>query len=151
MEIQGKVIAVMEPKSGVSNASGNPWMLQEYVIETHDQFPRKMLFEVFGEEKIRQFSIQVGEELTVFFDINAREWNGRYFNSIRAWRVDRYDPNNPAQQNPIPQAGSIQPFDAPQQAPAAVGGQQPAGSQPAGSQQPSEPFNQQDADEELPF
>lgn len=146
MEIQGKVIAVMEPKSGVSNASGNPWMLQEYVIETHDQFPRKMLFEVFGEEKIRQFSIQVGEELTVFFDINAREWNGRYFNSIRAWRVDRYDPNAP--QNPIPAAGTAVPNQAP--FPPAQPAAQPA--QPAQPVQPQQPdFLQQNAEEDLPF
>jgi len=151
MEIQGKVIAVLEAKSGIGKASGNAWMAQEYVLETHEQYPKKICFEVFGEEKIRQFNIQIGEELTVFFDIMANEWQGRYYNRIRAWRVDRYDPNNPAQQNPIPQASSIQPFGAPQQAPAAVGGQQPAGSQPAGSQQPSEPFNQQNADEELPF
>ena len=43
---------------------------------------------VFGEDKINQFNIQVGEELTVHFDIDAREWQGRWFNSIRAWKVD---------------------------------------------------------------
>ncbi len=147
MEIQGKVIAVLEAKSGIGKASGNAWMAQEYVLETHEQYPKKICFEVFGEEKIRQFNIQIGEELTVFFDIMANEWQGRYYNRIRAWRVDRYDPNNPAQQNPIPQAGSIQPFDAPQQAPATAMPPQ----QPAAPQQASEPFNPQAADEELPF
>ena len=89
MELTGKVIAVLEARGGVSKASGNPWKVQEYVIETHEQYPRKMCFDVFGEDKIAQFNIQMGEELTVSFDIDAREWQGRWFNSIRAWKVER--------------------------------------------------------------
>ena len=94
MELSGKVIAVLDPRSGVSK-TGNPWMVQEYVIETHDQYPRKMCFDVFGEDKIKQFNIQIGEELTVSFDVDAREWQGRWFNSIRAWKVERLDQNGP--------------------------------------------------------
>ena len=78
----------MEPRGGVSK-TGNEWKVQEYVIETHDQYPRRMCFDVFGADKIQQFNIQVGEELNVSFDIDAREWQGRWFNSIRAWKVDR--------------------------------------------------------------
>lgn len=63
--------------------------MQEYVIENHDQYPRKMCFDVFGAEKIEQFNIQMGEELTVSFDIDARQWQDRWFNSIRAWKVER--------------------------------------------------------------
>lgn len=102
MELAGKVIAVLEPRGGVSK-NGNEWKVQEYVIETHDQYPRRMCFDVFGADKIQQFNIQVGEELNVFFDIDAREWQGRWFNSIRAWKVDRV--NADAQQMP--------PMDAP--------------------------------------
>lgn len=88
MELAGKVIAVLEPRGGVSK-TGNEWKVQEYVIETHDQYPKKMCFDVFGADKIAQFNIQAGEELNVFFDVDAREWNGRWFNSIRAWKVYR--------------------------------------------------------------
>ena len=86
MELAGRVIAVLEPKGGTSR-NGNEWKVQEYVIETHDQYPRRMCFDVFGDDKIKQFNIQVGEELNVSFDIDAREWQGRWFNSIRAWKV----------------------------------------------------------------
>lgn len=72
MELSGKVIAVLEPRGGVSK-TGNPWKVQEYVIETHDQYPRRMCFDVFGEDKINQFNIQLGEELNVSFDVDARE------------------------------------------------------------------------------
>ena len=89
MEFTGKVIAILQSRSGVSKTSGNEWKAQEYVIENHDQYPRKMCFDVFGEDKISQFNIQMGEELTVSFDIDARQWQDRWFNSIRAWKVER--------------------------------------------------------------
>ena len=88
MEITGKIIAVLPERGGVSK-TGNEWKMQEYVLETHEQFPRKMCFNVFGADKIAQFNIQAGEEMTVSFDINAREYNGRWYNDIRAWKVDR--------------------------------------------------------------
>ena len=94
MELAGKVIAVLEPRSGVSK-TGSEWKMQAYVLETPDQYPRKMCFDVFGADKIAQFNIQVGEELNVYFDVDAREWNGRWFNSIRAWKVDRVSAQAP--------------------------------------------------------
>ena len=57
MELAGKVIAILQPRDGVSKNTGNKWMVQSYVIETHDQYPKRMVFEVFGEDKIKQFNI----------------------------------------------------------------------------------------------
>lgn len=88
MELSGKIIAVLPAREGVSR-SGNPWKTQEYVLETHDQYPRKMCFNLFGADKIDQFNIQLGEELTVSFDIDCRQWQDRWFNDIRAWKVER--------------------------------------------------------------
>ena len=58
MELAGKVIAVLEPRGGVSK-TGNEWKVQEYVIETHDQYPKKMCFDVFGADKIDSGTIYV--------------------------------------------------------------------------------------------
>jgi hypothetical protein len=91
MEITGKIIAVLPERGGISK-TGNEWKMQEYVLETHEQYPRKMCFNVFGADKISQFNIQAGEEMTVSFDINAREYQGRWYNDIRAWRVERGNP-----------------------------------------------------------
>lgn len=88
MEITGKIIAVLPERGGISK-TGNEWKTQEYVIETHEQYPKKVCFNVFGADKIAQFNIQVGDEMTVSFDINAREYNGRWYNDIRAWKVER--------------------------------------------------------------
>jgi len=89
MELTGKIIAVMAAQSGVSARTGNSWMSQEYVIEVPGQYPRKCVFRLFGEDKIKQFNIQQGEDLTIHFDIDAHEYNGRWFNEIRAWNVVR--------------------------------------------------------------
>lgn len=113
MEITGKIIAVLPANSGVSARTGNPWMSQEYVLETHDQYPKKICFRIFGEDRIKQHNIQSGEELTVSFDIDAHEYQGRWFNSINAWAVNRNvqaqpapgaEPFPPAQAAPFPPA-----------------------------------------------
>lgn len=86
MELTGKIIAALPPRQGTS-ARGE-WKSQEYVIETHDQYPKKCVFQVFGADRISNFNIQVGAELTVSFDIDAHEYNGRWFNQINAWKVE---------------------------------------------------------------
>ena len=89
MEITGKIIAVLPANSGTSARTGNPWMSQEYVIEVPGQYPKKCVFRIFGEDRIKQFNIQQGEELTVRFDFDAHEYNGRWFNQIRAFNVEK--------------------------------------------------------------
>lgn len=89
MEISGRIIVATEPRKGISQRTGSEWVAQDFVIETHEQFPKRCVFGVFGKERLDEFKIQVGEELTVSFDIDAHEYNGRWFNSLRAWRVQR--------------------------------------------------------------
>ena len=89
MDLTGKIIAVIQPRSGVSQRTGNSWMTQEYVMEVPGQYPKKMVFNIFGEDRIKQFNIQMGEDVTVSFDIDAREFNGRWYNDIRAYNVQR--------------------------------------------------------------
>ena len=88
MELTGRIIVVQEAMSGTSKA-GNPWMKQEYVLEVPGQYPRRCAFTVFGEDKIKQLNIQNGEDLTVQFDIDAREYNGKWYNDFRTYNVIR--------------------------------------------------------------
>lgn len=64
-------------------------MSQEYVIEVPGQYPRRCVFRLFGEDRIKQFNIQMNEDVTVSFDIDAHEYQGRWFNEIRAYNVVR--------------------------------------------------------------
>lgn len=123
MELQGKVIAILPERSGVS-ARGE-WKSQSFVIETHDQYPRKLVFDVFGADRLAQFAINSGDEISVSFDIDAHEFNGRWFNNIRAWAVNHVDPaavgaaSAPQAASASPAGGAQAPF--PPTQPAAEG------------------------------
>lgn len=128
MDIQGKIIAALEPRTGES--ARGPWKVQTFVLETHDAYPRKLAFEVFGEDRLARFNIQVGMEALVSFDIDAHEYNGRWFNSVRA-----FDVRPATEQAPFPAAS----------APAAQPAGTPAPAAPAPAAAPA------DSDDDLPF
>lgn len=87
---KGKIIKALPHKSGVSQSTGNPWEIAEYVVEQTDaQYPKKMLFQVSGPDRIKNINLQEGEMVDIHFDVDAREYNGRYYNTITAFRVDR--------------------------------------------------------------
>jgi hypothetical protein len=86
--------------------NGNPWKVQPYVLETLDQYPRKVHFEVFGEDRIKQNPCDVDQLVTVSFDIESREFNGRWYTSIRAWRIQQGDTTQAAAQ-PAPAAAPV--------------------------------------------
>ena len=115
MELQGKIIVALPERSGTS-ARGE-WKSQSFVVETHDAYPRKMVFDVFGSDRLARFNIQVGQEVMVSFDIDAHEYNGRWFNNIRAFDVRPVDPSAVGAQ-PVAQA-------APAAAPTASAAQAP--------------------------
>ena len=133
MELEGKIIAVLPERGGISQRTNNAWKSQEYVLEVNDpdsRFPRKCCFRVFGIDRLAQFAIKLGEMLKVSLDIDAHEYNGRWFNDISAWKVERID----AASQP---AANTQPTDQ------SVLSQQ----QPATPQQPAA----KDPDSDLPF
>ena len=122
MEVVGKIIQVLPAQEGVGR-NGNPWKVQPYVLETLDQYPRKVHFEVFGEDRIKQNPCELDQLVTVSFDIESREFNGRWYTSIRAWRIQQGDttqnaaapvaaaPAQPAAA-PVEPAANVDPFDA---------------------------------------
>lgn len=89
MELTGKIITEFNERGGVSSRTGNEWKAKSFVLEVPGEYPRKLVFDVFGSDRLQAFNIQVGETLTVHFDIDAHEYNGRWFNDIRAFRIDR--------------------------------------------------------------
>ena len=90
MEVVGKIIQVLPLQEGVGR-NGNPWKLQGYVLETIENYPRKVHFEVFGEDRIKNNPCAIDQIVTVSFDIESREFNGRWYTSIRAYRIVQGD------------------------------------------------------------
>ncbi len=124
MEVVGKIIQVLPIQEGVGR-NGNPWKVQPYVLETLDQYPRKVHFEVFGEDRIRMNPCAIDQLVTVSFDIESREFNGRWYTSIRAYRIVQGDVTQGAAAPVAPAAALVaaapaQPAAAPAEAPVNV-------------------------------
>ena len=137
MEIQGRIIQVLAPASGVSKA-GNNWRKQEYVLETKDQYPRKVVFNFFN-NTIDQYPLQVGDDIILSFDIDSRSYVGRdgverWATEIRGYKVEHVAD---AQQQPA----AFQPAAPAYQAPQPAVPQYPAANAAAGN----------DSTDDLPF
>ena len=120
MEIIGKAIAALPVKSGVSQRNGEQWQSREYVIETQEQYPKKICFEVFGTDKLKEFNIRSNDLIKVYFDISAREYNGKWYNSIRAWKVEHVNPQSQTTETTQVQTSAPVQAQAPAPAPAAA-------------------------------
>ena len=125
MDLTGRIIAVLQAQSGVSARTGNSWMSQDYVIEVPGQYPRRCVFRIFGEDRIKQFNLQMNEDVTVQFDIDAHEYQGRWFNEVRAYNVIR------GQVPPVAAAPAASPFPPAQAQPDAATSPFPPAQEPA--------------------
>jgi hypothetical protein len=120
MESKGTVFKILPAITGTSQKSGQPWMAQSFVIEVsygdHGQYKRKQVFEIFGEDRIKEAQLSEGLTVKVSFDLEAREYEGRWYNSTRVWKVEHIMPQQgyrqqmqyPQAQRP-PQNGYFQP------------------------------------------
>lgn len=88
LSVKGKVEQILEPQSGVSRA-GKEWNKQEFVIETDEQYPRKVCFTLFGDKVDLIKGLASGEDIEVSFNLESREFNGRWFHNINAWKIDK--------------------------------------------------------------
>ena len=128
MEVKGRIIQKLDPLSGTSKA-GNQWSKQEYVLETIENFPRKIFFDFFG-DRANQYPLNVGDLVNLSFDIESREYQGRWYTSIRGWKAEKIDENAVA---PQPQVGVA-----------------PAAPSPVAPQDVPD-FQQSSPDDDLPF
>ncbi len=109
MEIVGKIIQALPEQNGTSKA-GNPWKSQSYVLETQEQYPRKVCFELFGEDRIKNNPCKIDDLVTVSFDLESREFNGRWYTSVRAWKIQQgAQAGTQGAQTTFQQVGSAQP------------------------------------------
>ncbi|MBW6498181.1 MAG: DUF3127 domain-containing protein [Bacteroidales bacterium] len=86
MEISGKVVEILQEQSG--QGRNGTWRRQEFILEIPGQYPRKVCIALWG-EKIDQIALKEGEEVTAHIDIESREYNGKWFTSVKAWKVDK--------------------------------------------------------------
>ena len=100
MQFTGKLVQVLPAQTG--QGKNGEWRKQEIVLETDGQYPKKVCVSVWG-DKMSHLTLAPGEFLTVDFDIESREYNGKWYTDVRAWKVttataDRTPPSSQQQQ-----------------------------------------------------
>ena len=89
MEIKGKINQILPVNSGISKA-GNEWKKQEFVIDTMDeQYPKQVCFTLFNDKLNLIDGLSAGTEVNVSFSVESREFNGKWYHNINAWKVER--------------------------------------------------------------
>lgn len=84
MEFEGKVIFDLPMQEGISRAN-NPWKKKEWVAETFGQYPRKVKFHIFGEERITRIPLELGKSYRFQVDVESREFNGRWYTDVNCF------------------------------------------------------------------
>ena len=88
MEIVGKLFKLLPEQRG-ENARGT-WMKQDFVIETEEQFPRKVCFSMWGEDKCMGLKqLALGDKVIVSFNAESREFNDRWYTDLRCWKLEK--------------------------------------------------------------
>jgi hypothetical protein len=90
MELSGKIIQVLEEASGESQ--NGRWRRQDFILLVPGQYPKKICITIFG-DKIDQFNVKEGEEVRVEAEIESREYNNRWYTSVKAWRIEKSGAN----------------------------------------------------------
>ena len=101
MEITGILVKKLGEREGVSQRNGQPWKTAEYLVEIPGQYPKHVNFSVRDGQvgRIARFDSLVGKMVTVSFDIDAHEHEGRWYNDIGAWGVMEYITTDTRQAN----------------------------------------------------
>lgn len=87
LQTRGKLKEILTPQAGVGK-SGKEWNKRDFVIETEGQYPRLICFTLFGDKASILDNINIGATVEVYFNIESKEFNGRYFHNINAWKVE---------------------------------------------------------------
>lgn len=85
-ELSGKVVQVLDEISGES--SRGPWRKKSFVLELPGEYPKKVCIDMWG-DRIDEFDVKQGEDLKAAIDIESREYNGKWFTNVKAWKIDR--------------------------------------------------------------
>lgn len=85
-EVKGKVIKILPLIEGKSQRG--EWKKQEFILETKEKYPKTINFSMWG-EKIEEVLIQENDEITVFFNLESREYKERWYTEARAWKIEK--------------------------------------------------------------
>lgn len=100
MEIIGRLLQKLPLQSGIGR-TGNSWQKQEFVIETDEQYPKKVCANLWGDKTDALSAINIGDVVKVSFHLESREFNGKWYTDVKAWKIEAAT-EAPGQQQPAP-------------------------------------------------
>jgi uncharacterized protein DUF3127 len=86
LKITGTVIDILDPQSGTSQRG--EWRKQEFILEVPGEYPRQICMVQWG-DNIDRFALQKNESVTAHIDLQSREYNGRWYTDVKAWKIER--------------------------------------------------------------
>lgn len=94
LTVTGKIKTILAVESGIAKATGNEWQKQNFIVSNNEGYEGKeqiFCFEVFGQEKVENLSKfhKVDDDVIVKFNISTNEWQGKYYTSLSAWRIEK--------------------------------------------------------------
>ncbi|QOI96365.1 MAG: DUF3127 domain-containing protein [Flammeovirgaceae bacterium] len=96
MEISGTVVSLLPLQTG--QGKNGTWRKQEFILETPGQYPKKVLMHLWG-DKVDEIKISTGDKITASVNIESREYNGRWYTDVRAWKVVIQNQGTPSSSN----------------------------------------------------
>lgn len=111
LTITGRISSVLPEEKGTSKA-GKEWRKQAFVVDTGDQYNPYVAFSLFGDDKIRMLAdFKEGEQVEVSFNLSSREYGGKWYHNIDAWRIQHA--GSSSQAAGVPQATEPQHVSSP--------------------------------------
>ena len=88
LKITGKITSILDVETGTSKA-GKEWQKQSFVIDTEAKFNPEVCFSLFGDKTDLLANVNKGDEVEVSFNVSSREFNGKYYHNLDAWRISK--------------------------------------------------------------
>ena len=85
MVLTGKLLQVLPLQTGTGK--NGQWKKQDIIVETEGQYPKKVCVSIWG-DKIKEEQLKVGSQLNISFDIESREFNGKWYTDVKAWKIE---------------------------------------------------------------
>ena len=92
MEITGKLLEKLPQQKGEGRKG--PWVKQQFIIETQEQYPRKVCIMLWGDKTQDLESMSIGDTLKVSVNIESREYNDKWYTDVEAWRMEKQGDSN---------------------------------------------------------
>ena len=85
MQLTAKLAQILPVESGMGK--NGEWKKQSIIVDTEGQYPKKICITIWG-DKMNAAQWQPGLPLTIDFDIESREFNGRWYTDVKAWKIE---------------------------------------------------------------